>query len=49
MILLYDKIEHDIRAKGESEEIILYLAKEFLTENSTWYAYQSKNKAELVF
>ncbi|MBQ3422979.1 MAG: hypothetical protein IJH34_15285 [Romboutsia sp.] len=49
MILLYDKIEHDIRAKGESEEIILYLAKEFLTENSTWYAYQSKNKAEIVF
>ena len=48
MISLYKKIEDEIVVKGEKEEIILYLAKEYLIENSTWYAYQSKNKAELV-
>ncbi len=49
MIALYTKIGKDILKKGETEEILLYLANQFLIENSTWYAYQSKNKAELVF
>ena len=49
MILLYAKIKKDISVHGETDEILYYLAKEFLIENSTWYAYQSKNKAELVF
>lgn len=49
MILLYGKIKKDILEKGETEEILSYLAKEFLIENSTWYAYQSKNKAEIIF
>ena len=49
MILLYDKIGKDILKKGETDEILLYLANQFLIENSTWYAYQCKNKAELVF
>lgn len=48
MILLYKKAERDILEKGETEEIVLNLAKEYLSENSAWYAYQSKNKSELV-
>ena len=48
MISLYNKAERDILKKGESEEIILKLAREYLTENSAWYAYQSKNKSKLV-
>ncbi len=49
MISLYEKIRKDILVKGETDEILLYLANQFLIENSTWYAYQSKNKEELVF
>lgn len=48
MIELYKEIEKDIKENGETEEILLETAKEFLIENSTWYSYQSKNKAELV-
>ena len=48
MICLYRKIGNDIREKGETDEILLYLANQFLIENSTWYSYQNKNKAELV-
>ena len=48
MILLYKKAEQEILEKGETEEIVLNLAKEYLSENSAWYAYQSKNKSELV-
>ena len=49
--MLYEKAERDIvQNEGvEDDELILRLAREFLIENSTWYAYQSKNKAELVF
>ncbi len=43
MIALYEKSEEEILEKGESEELLLFLAREFLNENSTWYAYQSKN------
>ena len=48
MISLYAKTERDIAKKGETPEIIIELAREFLIENTTWYAYQSKNKEELV-
>ena len=48
MILLYSKIEKEIRNEGEKPAIILELARECLIENSAWYAYQSKNKPELV-
>ena len=48
MILLYKKAEEDILEKGETKEIVLNLAKEYLSENSAWYAYQSKNKSEVV-
>ena len=50
MFKLYQKVEEDIRDnKGkESPEIIINLAREFLNENSTWYAYQSKNNIDLV-
>ena len=48
MIALYETAEEEILRDGENEELLLMLAREFLNENSTWYAYQSKNKAELV-
>lgn len=46
---LYETVEEEISQKGETEEIIKNLAREFLIENSTWYAYQNKNKASIVF
>ncbi len=48
MIALYYKAKEDIAAAGESEELLLLLARECLNENSAWYAYQSKNKSDLV-
>ena len=48
MIALYEKAEDEISRSGETPEIILDLARDFLNENSTWYAYQSKNKPDLV-
>ncbi len=48
MIALYEKAEQDILRDGESRELLLFLARESLNENSTWYAYQSKNKPELI-
>ena len=56
MIALYEKAERDIttkdetgggEAKCESEALLLDLAREFLNENSTWYAYQSTNRLEI--
>ena len=41
------KVEQILR-DGESEELLLFLARECLNENSTWYAYQSKNKPDMV-
>ena len=38
----------DILKSGESEELLLSLAREFLGENSTWYAYQSTNGPDIV-
>jgi hypothetical protein len=49
MIALYDNAEREIARKGETEEILVELAREFLIENSTWYSYQTKNKPDLVF
>lgn len=49
MIALYDNAEREISKKGETEEILVDLAREFLIENSTWYSYQTKNKPDLVF
>lgn len=49
MVGLYEKAEKDIIENGEeSEELILFLAREFLIENSTWYAHQKKNKPDFT-
>ncbi len=48
MISLYEQAESDISQQGETDELLLFLAREFLIENSTWYAYQSKNKPDIV-
>ena len=48
MIALYETAEKEISEKGESEELLAFLAREFLNENSTWYAYQSKNSPDIV-
>ena len=48
MIALYETAEEAILETGEREELLLFLAREFLNENSTWYAYQSKNTPDLV-
>ena len=48
MISLYDKAETDILEQCEDEELLIELAREFLIENSTWYAFQSKNEANIV-
>lgn len=51
MIMLYEYSIHEIKENNgeESEELILRLAREFLIENSTWYAYQKNNKQDLTF
>ncbi len=48
MIALYQAAEDEIAKNGETEELLLFLAREFLNENSTWYAYQSKNTEDIV-
>ncbi len=48
MIALYETAEKEILKKGESEELLLFLSREFLNENSTWYAYQCKNKPDIT-
>ena len=48
MISLYEQAESEISKQGETDELLLFLAREFLIENSTWYAYQSKNKPDIV-
>lgn len=48
MIALYETTEEKITEEGETEELILFLAREFLNENSTRYAYQSQNKPDIV-
>ena len=46
MIGLYTYAQDEIKRCGETPEIIMSLAREFISENSTWYAYQSKNAPE---
>lgn len=48
MIELYKKAQQEVIINGESEELILSLAREFLNENSAWYSYQQKNRANIV-
>lgn len=48
MAMLYENAENEIMRNGESEDLILSLAREFLIENSTWYSYQSKNSPDLT-
>ena len=45
---LYIKIEQKVMHEGESEEVLVDLAREYLIENSIWYAYQNQNKLDLV-
>ena len=47
MIALYEQTEQEILQKGETEELLLSLARECLNENSTWYAYQSTNTPDI--
>ena len=47
MAALYEKTEEEIIKAGETEELLLKLAKEELSENSSWYAYQSKNTPDI--
>lgn len=49
MSSLYGHAEKEILKNGESEELLLSLAREYLIENSAWYSYQTKNKPDLVF
>ena len=42
MIILYDAAEKEIEKNGETEELIVFLAREFLTENSDEIIYKSK-------
>ncbi len=48
MYWLYDEIEKEIETKGESDETILYLARQFLIENAIWYSHQKKNEAQFI-
>lgn len=47
MIALYDFAKQRILENGETEEILLDLAREELNENSNWYAYQMKNRPNI--
>ena len=50
MIELYQFIEKKMKEPaGETEELIIGLAREFLIENGIWYAYQNQNEASFVF
>ena len=48
MIALYEQTEQEILQNGETKELLLSLARECLNENSTWYAYQSKNTSDIT-
>ncbi len=47
MAALYEKTEREILESGETEELLIRLAREELSENSSWYAYQSKNTPDI--
>ena len=44
---LFRQSEEEIGEKGESEDLLIRLAREALNENSNWYAYQSNNTADI--
>jgi hypothetical protein len=46
MYWLYEQIEEKIEKNGESKELLLYLAEQFLIENTLWYSHQKKNEAD---
>ena len=48
MVMLYEKAENDILQNGETEEIIIHLAREYLIENTTWFAYQKGNEPDIT-
>lgn len=48
MFWLYERIENEMETKGESDEIIIYLAKQFLIENAIGYSHQKKNEADFI-
>ena len=49
MYWLYQKVEHKIRlTKKESEEDIIYLAKQCLIENTIWYSHQKNNTPDFA-
>lgn len=47
MAALYEKTEEEILRNGETEDLITRLAREELSENSSWYAYQCKNRPDI--
>lgn len=47
MIALYEKAEELIGSEGQTDALILRLAREELNENSNWYSYQSVNKPDI--
>jgi|GEM_PF-1430038 hypothetical protein len=49
MFWLYQKVEREIKlTKKETPEQIVYLARECLVENATWYSHQKKNKPDFA-
>ncbi|MDO5814550.1 MAG: hypothetical protein Q4Q18_02835 [Methanobrevibacter sp.] len=50
MMMLYESALREIKANNgvETEKMIMNLAREFLIENSTWYAYQKPNVPDLT-
>ena len=44
MYWLYEQIEEKIEKNGESKELLLYLAEQFLIENTLWYSIKRKMK-----
>jgi len=48
MAALYEKAEQEILKNGETEELLIHMAREELAENSSWYAYQSKNAPDVT-
>lgn len=51
MFMLYEHVEYEIiqNRNVESDELILDLAREFLFENSAWYAHQKQNESDITF
>lgn len=47
MASLYEEAESEIERRGETEDLLIRLAEDELTENANWYAYQSKNEPDL--